>query len=51
MRGGYGAEFHTFSEYDGFSLIENQKAQIVADINSQPDNYILNVNKTDTLHW
>lgn len=47
MRGGYGAEFHAFSEYDGFSLIENQKAQIVADINSQPDNYILNVNKTE----
>ncbi len=47
MRGRYGAEFHAFSEYDGFSLIENQKAQIVSDINSQPDNYILNVNKTE----
>jgi hypothetical protein len=23
MRGGYGAEFHAFSEYDGFSLIRN----------------------------
>ena len=47
MRGRYAAEFHAFSEYNGFSLIENQKAQIVADINSQPDNYILNVNKTE----
>jgi hypothetical protein len=47
MRGRYGAEFHAFSEYDGFSLIKNQKAQIVSDINSQPDNYILNVNKTE----
>ena len=47
MRGRYEAEFHAFSEYDGFSLIENQKAQIVVDINSQPDNYILNVNKAE----
>ncbi len=47
MRARYGAEFHAFSEYDGFSLIENQKAQVVSDINSQPDNYILNVNKTE----
>lgn len=40
-------EFHAFSEYDGFSLIENQKGQIVSEINSQPDNYILNVNKKE----
>lgn len=51
MRGRYGAEFHAFSEYDGFSLIENQKAQIVADINSQPDNYILNVNKIEYVEY
>lgn len=46
MRGSYG-EFHAFSVCDGFSLIENQKKQIVADINAQPDDYILNVNKTE----
>ncbi len=40
-------EFHAFSEYDGFLLIENQKRQIVSEINSQPDNYILNVNKKE----
>jgi hypothetical protein len=40
-------EFHAFSEYDGFSLIENQRGQIVSEINSQPDNYILNVNKKE----
>lgn len=43
MRGRYDA----FSEYDGFSLLENQKNQIISDINSQPDNYILNVNKAE----
>ena len=47
MRGWYGSEFHAFSEYDGFSLIEKRKSQIVSAINSQPDNYILNVNKTE----
>lgn len=47
MRGRYGSEFHAFSEYNGFSLTENQKAQIVSDINSQTDDYILNVNKAE----
>ncbi len=47
MRGRYEAEFHAFSEYDGFSLLENQKNQIISDINSQPDNYILNINKAE----
>lgn len=47
MRGRYGNEFHAFSEYDGFSLIDGQKKQITSDINSQPDDYILNVNKTE----
>ena len=47
MRGKYGNKFHAFSEYDGYSLIEGQKNKIVSDINSQPDDYILNVNKTE----
>ena len=47
MRGQYGSEFHAFSKYDGSSLIEKRKRQIVSAINSQPDNYILNVNKTE----
>jgi hypothetical protein len=47
MRGRYGGDFRAFSKYDGSSLIENRKRQIVSAINSQPDNYILNVNKTE----
>ena len=47
MRGGYGNEFHAFSEYDGFSLIDGQKKQVISDVNSQPDDYILNVNKIE----
>ena len=47
MRGQNGREFHAFSKYDGFSLIENRKNQVISAINSQPDNYILNVNKTE----
>ena len=47
MRGRRGSEFLAFSEYDGFSVIENQKQRIVSAINSQPDDYILNVNKAE----
>ncbi len=47
MRGRYSSEFHAFSDCDGFSLIEKQKSQILSAINSQPDNYVLNVNKTE----
>jgi len=47
MRGWDGGEFHAFSKYDGSSLIEKRKRQIVSAINSQPDDYILNVNKTE----
>ena len=47
MRGRYSSEFHAFSDCDGFSLIEKRKSQILSAINSQPDNYILNVNKTE----
>lgn len=42
-----GGEFLAFSEYDGFSLIENQKQKMLSAINSQPDDYILNVNKEE----
>ena len=47
MRGHRGNEFHAYSEYDGFSIIENQKQRIVSTINAQNDDYILNVNKTE----
>ena len=47
MRGRNGNGFHAFSEYDGFSMIDGQKKQIVSAINSQTDDYILNVNKTE----
>lgn len=47
MRDQRGDEFHAFSDYDGFSVIENQKKRIVSTINSQPDDYILNVNKVE----
>ena len=47
MRGRYGSEFYAFSDYDSFSLIEKRKSQILSAINSQPDNYILNVNKIE----
>ena len=47
MRGRRGNEFHAFSDYDGFSVIENQKQRIVVAINSQPDDYILNVNREE----
>lgn len=40
-------EFLAFSDYDGFSTIENQKRSISSAINSQPDDYILNVNKEE----
>lgn len=42
-----GGGFPAFSEYSGSSIIENQKQKIAADINGQPDNYILNVNKAE----
>ena len=42
-----GGGFVAFSEHDGFAVIEGQKQKIVADINGQPDNYILNVNKAE----
>ncbi len=39
--------FRAFSEYDGYSMIENQKKQIISSIESQTDDYILNVNKQE----
>lgn len=47
MRELKGNEFYAFSEYDGFSVIENQKAGIASAIDSQQDDYILNVNKQE----
>ena len=47
MRGRRGNEFHAFSDYDGFSVVENQKQRIASTIKSQPDDYILNVNKEE----
>jgi len=47
----YSSEFHIFSEHDGTSLIENQKNQIVSEINSQSVDYILNVNKTEYISY
>ena len=47
MRGRRGNDFHAFSDYDGFSVIENQKQRIASTINSQADDYILNVNKEE----
>ncbi len=47
MRGQRGNEFLAFSEHDGFSVIENQKQKVTYAINSQSDDYILNVNKEE----
>lgn len=47
MRSRRGNEFLAFSKYDGFSVIENQKQRIASAINSQPDDYVLNVNKEE----
>ncbi len=51
MRDHKGKEFQAFSEYDGFSIIENQKQRIASAINSQPDDYILNVNKEEYIQY
>lgn len=42
-----GSDFLAFSGHDGFAIINGQKQKITADINGQPDNYILNVNKDE----
>jgi len=47
MRRYGGSEFHPFSEYDGFSMLEQQRQAISTEINSQSDDYILNVNKEE----
>lgn len=51
MRKRHSSEFHAFSKYDGLSLIENRKSQMVSAITSQSDNYILNVNKTEYIEY
>lgn len=40
-------QFHAFSEYDGFTLLENQKKKLITEITRQQDDYILNVNSTE----
>lgn len=42
-----GDRFHAFSEHDGYSMIQQQKNFISTEINSQKDDYILNVNKAE----
>lgn len=42
-----GRGFVAFAEYDAHSVIEGHKQKIVASINGQNDNYILNVNKAE----
>ncbi len=39
--------FRAFSEYDGYSMLENQKSAIAQEIKQQNDDYILNVNKEE----
>ncbi len=39
--------FHAFSEYDGYSMLENQKSAVTQAITQQNDDYILNVNKEE----
>lgn len=49
MRGYRREGFHAFSEYDGFSMLENQKAALDQAIKRQADDYILNVNREEYL--
>jgi len=44
-------KFHAFCNNDSFSVIENQKQQIISEIKSQKDEYILNVNKTEYIKY
>ena len=46
-----GNEFFAFSEYDGFDVIETRKQRMIAEINSQSDDYILNVNKEEYIAY
>ena len=39
--------FHAFSEYDGYSMLENRRSSIDQAIKSQNDDYILNVNREE----
>ena len=47
MRYSSQSKFPAFSEYDVFSIIENQKKGLMEEITSQSDDYILNVNKKE----
>ena len=44
-------KFHAFCDNDSFSVIENQKQRIISEIQSQKDDYILNVNKTEYIDY
>ncbi len=50
MRGYQRDGFHAYSEYDGFSILENQRSSIDQAIKGQNDDYILNVNKEEYIH-
>ena len=47
MRGYRRDGFHAFSEFDGFSMLENQRSAIDQAIKRQNDDYILNVNREE----
>lgn len=49
MRGYRRDGFHAFSEYDGSSMFENQRAALDQAIKRQSDDYILNVNREEYL--
>ena len=51
MRYSLYGKFNAFCDIDSFSLIENQKKQIISEIISQNDEYILNVNKTEYIKY
>ena len=43
--------FPAFSEYDGHSIIENQRSKIISEIHSQSNDYLLNVNKEEYIDY
>ncbi len=47
MRGFRREGFHAFSEYDGFSMFDNQRTALDQAIKRQNDDYILNVNREE----
>lgn len=43
--------FPAFSEYDGHSMIENQRSKIISEIHSHSNDYLLNVNKEEYIDY